>query len=498
MLFKVNNELGSYMVSESADINYEGNSLMTVASIPRSFGIYDSMYDASNNYIDGVADHYGSVRIYSASYNANDPSTYRDYDIRIIRTADQSLLDIDMLSVNGTDALPTYTDFRSIISNQLLHYEKDGLLGVMSVTYQTRNIADQTNVIPWITLYDDDTGDLISTDLFVLQKATVSNSNVLDNSTGILGDGTVTIDLEVTDLLPSGSYRMELKLVTDEIAILYADKEQSSNASITILEHDDRYIALLGDTYTSTIPFGIYFDSGDALTEIVNFTNVSSLSNIYFSDLDQGQIPSYLTNLEISPFSTLESISLSITMIDSYRHNYRLTYVIHAEDGTIGTYYHDLVESAINQEPSYVYKNGGEVELGIDPLVIGYLEAPTIRVEFDLTETYGDYLTTTTNFIPENIGEEAFIEQDYYVTLIPFVGYEIDMNQDTNLGIYQINSTYDHSLSLWGQTLVWHYDFDTVELTKVKNDDSHLKNIMCVSDTIYSGFNTVVDVLPIT
>ena len=496
--FKVNNAAGSYMLSENADILNEGLSQMTTASVPRGLGIYDSMYDEENTYIDGVEDHYGSVRIYSQSYNSNDPSTYKDYDIRIIRTADQNLIDIDSLYVNGIDSLPSYTDFRSIIANQDLNFELDGNQGVMEVTYQTNNIAGQTNVLPWISLYNDDTGDPIDPDLYVLSKGIVSNDNVLNNSTGSLGEGTVTLDLSVTDMLPSGSYRLELELITDELALVYVGKIQSSDANIDVFSYNEQDIALLGDTYTSEIPFGIYYNVEDITTDIVNFSNLGSLTNIYYSELEGSFIPSYLSDIEISPFSTLISVDIEFLMADSYRHLYRLTYTIEAEDGTTQIYYHDLYEAEISSAPSVIYKNGGEIDREISPIEIGYLESPTIRVEFDLTQTYGNHLSISSNFIPSVIGTTAIEDEDYYIISIPYVGYEVDLNQQIELGIYQFETTYDFSIDLWGESLVWSYEFDLIELSKIKNDDSSLVNIMFVSDTIYSGFNTIVDVNEIT
>ncbi len=496
--FKVNNDAGSYMLSENADILNEGSSQMTTASVPRGLGIYDSMYDEENTYIDGVEDHYGSVRIYSQSYNPLDSSTYKDYDIRIIRTADQNLIDIDSLSVNGIDALPSYSDFRSIIATEDLNYELDGSQGVMEVTYQTNNIAGQTNVLPWISLYNDDTGDPIDPDLYILSKGIVSNENVLNNSTGSLGEGTITFDLSVTNLLPSGSYRLELELITDEVVVIYVDKIESSDASIEVLTYNEQDIALMGDTYTSVIPYGIYYNALDSTTDIVNFSNLDSLSNIYYSELEGSLIPSYLSDISISPFSTLISVDVEFLMADSYRHLYRLTYTIEAEDGTIDIYYHDLYEAEISSAPSVIYKNGGEIDKVITPIEIGYLESPTIRVEFDLTEIYGTYLSASSTFIPATLGTTAIEDEDYYTILIPYVGYEVDLNQQIALGIYQFETAYNFSIELWGESLVWSYQFDLIELEKIKNDDSSLVNIMFVSDTIYTGFNTVVDINEIT
>ena len=93
--FGVDASSDAHVISQGASLSYQGLTDQEVASVPRSYGVYEAMYDSNGLYIDSVVDHYGSVRVFSASYDPLDPASYQDYDIRIIRTADQSLSSIE-------------------------------------------------------------------------------------------------------------------------------------------------------------------------------------------------------------------------------------------------------------------------------------------------------------------------------------------------------------------------------------------------------------------
>lgn len=495
--FDVNLDSNTYTIAQGAALIYNQTAMHEQASVPQSFGVYDVLINAlDDTYIDSVTDHYGSVRVFSENYNELIPATYRDYDIRIIRTADQSLSTIESLEVNQQNALPSYTDFRSIESLLDLHYESDGVLGTMNVSYTTMNIANQTNVLPWVRIYDDYTGALIDESLYVLSKGSVSNLNSFNNIDGTFGSGTVMITLEVTDLMPSGAYRFELKLLTDEVAKIYVNKIESSNASIVTITHNQQDIPLISGKYESYIPYGIYYDALDLDTNIVDFTNLDLIQNLYFLNLDENSIPSYLDDLVISPFATLVSVHVEFLMKDAFRHLYQIEYVIKAEDGTIQSTFHDLIEYDISPTPLNLYYNGGELNPLASFIEVSYLDAPTIRIEFELHHFYsafGNNLQMTSSFTPDILLEEAVEGIDYFIHQISSIGFEIDFNQAISIGTYTFDSSYESTIILWGQTLTWLYDFEQIVIKKVKNDNSHLKNIMFVSDTIYSGFNTIVD-----
>lgn len=492
----------SYVIASGASLYDNGTPDLVAATIPLSYGIYDAYYDEiTHELIDSVNDHYGSIRVFSANYDSLNPATYRDYQIRIIRTADASLTSIDLLLVNGSNAMPAIVDFREITATSDLYYEYDGTNGVLSFTYSTLNLSDFYNVLPLITLFDNNTGVKITSSLYRLDKGIVETSEDFNNLTGTWGAGTVDVDFEVTDLLPSGAYRLELELVTGEIAKIYFDKMESANGFLLSIDYDGDILEPVVNLITSTIPFGIYYNASDAVTEIVNFTNLSTLSNVYFSDLIDDQVPDYLTAIEISPFATLVSLDLNIVMLDTYRHQYQITYIIDAEDGTQFTYTHNLDEAVVSATPEHVYQNGGDVDLPFAYLTILYADSSTIRVEFHFDHVYfpsNDQMVMSSVFTPENGADEAIEGSDYFISILSSLGYEVDFNHDTAIGYYDIYASYDSTTFIWGENLSWTYTFDMITIRKVKNDDSHLNNVYFVSDTVFSGFNTIVDIAEIT
>ncbi len=495
--FDVNFDQSTYSIAQGASLTYNDQALHTISSVPQSYGVYDVLIDSlTDTYIDSVTDHYGSIRVYSHDYDPLIPASYRDYDIRIIRTADQNLTGISELMVDGIDALSSYTDFHDVSASVNLNYEKSGDLGVLSVTYQTNNLANGTSLLPWVTVIDVDTGLTLDPSLYHLSKGLVENTNTFNNADGTFGYGSVTIDLEVTDYMPSGDYQLVLNLLSEEVAVIHFNKIESSNANVESLIFNQEEIAPQSDVLDSVIPYGINYSVSDSTTDIVNFTNLSTLSNLYYTNLESGQIPSYLTQLSISPFATLLGVDLSISMLDSYRHTYTITYHLEAEDGTLNTFTHVLTEAVMTSSPSHVYLNGGDVS-SISPYIeIGYLDSPTLRVEFDFNDIYDatyDALTIQSVFVPDNPSDTALPDVDYFIRTLDDIGYEVDFNREISIGYYTFNLSFERSVSLWGETLTWSYDFDDIVIRKIKNDDSKLENIMFVSDTIYSGFNTIVD-----
>ena len=107
-------------------------------------------------------------------------------------------------------------------------------------------------------------------------------------------------------------------------------------------------------------------------------------------------------------------------------------------------------------------------------------------------------LSLHSTFTPDNGSDVAVIGEDYYMSIITGVGYQIDFDQSTPIGYYQTYAAYESSATLWGTNLTWSYVFDTISAYKLKNDESLLVNVTFVSDTVFSGFDTIVDIEEVT
>ncbi len=502
IFFRANTETGSYLSAQGSSFKFNGSGLTSNITIPRALGIYDVIYASpSGAIIDKLDYHHGTVRVFSSEYNASDPLTYKDYQIRIVRTANQFLSSLNSVILNGSSAMPSYSNFRDITLNQMIHFEQSGDLGTLRINYSIMNASDGYALLPMVKLYNHLNTEINPT-LYELSNGIIENNNSFNNLTGVWGLGSGTIEFAVTDKLPSGTYRLELKLVTGEIAQVTFQKVQSANGAIIILEHQGRTVSPIGTTFTSIIPYGLFYQALDAQTKPVNFTNLTSLVGVYQDDIELGLFPSYLDAFNISPFATLQSVALTnIQIFDGYRHRYTLTYQIQAENGSLYTYTHILEEAAISSAPVKVYQDGGEVEQPIDELVVQYFESPTIRIELDVDYVYlpnGSVLLYEFDFTEFNGYGIPVLNQDYFLSYIDEVGYQIDLAKQTPIGTYYFNAIYQNEVTLWGHTLSWMFTFDVIEVEKVQNSQSLIQNVLFVSDTLFSGFNTIVDVQELT
>ena len=493
--FAANTNEGSYQISQNASFSYENETLSEVISIPRSYGVYDLM-SYQGEYIDSVEDHYGSIRVYSNAYNENDPATYKDYEIRVIRTANESLTDITELSVNKEDALSPLDLTTNVTSLVDLNGSNDN---VLIASYQTYNTSDLYDMLNHVEVLHYETSVKVHTSLYRLDYGHVTTSDTFNNLTGSWGYGSFQILFEPLAEFSSGSYTLRTTLLSGETYDIHFTKSESNQKDVTSITYQGQTFIPDTDVLTSYIPYGIYYDSLIDETNIVNFSDLSMIADVYYDTLDLNT-PLYLDSLEISNFSTLISVNLNVTQLVDLRYQYDIIYLIQAEDLTTKTFTHRLIESEIDHEPLSIYKNGGLIDASLD-VDISYSEAPTIRAIYDLDEIFMphvDVFQISQTFDPLNVGETVSESKDYFQNFIANVGYELDFNRHTPKGDYRFQLSYQNDIVLWGHQFTWYFEFDELILHKLENDEAKFKDILFVSDTIFSGFNTIMDTEYIT
>jgi hypothetical protein len=480
-------------ISHGATLSFEGSSQTTSASVPRSYGIYEAMYDASGLYIDSIVDHYGSVRVYSMSYDPLDPASYQDYEIRIIRTADQAITDLESLTIDDVNALPKIYDFNAVTATQSVSPIDQYQKRTLSVLYQTMNLPDLQSIIPYVKLKDSITGLDVDPEFYDLDQGMVETLQSFNNATGSFGEGHFTLDLHLYEALPSGTYYLTITLMTGDIYIISFDKLPSNFAKVTSITYQGVTHEVATDSLTSTIPYGIFYDANISETKIVNFSNLSSLMSIDYLDV-YDLYPSYLDAIELSTFSKIDSIELVIDMVDTVRHRYQIIYHLVAEDLTTSTFTHILLEASPVDVPEAIYVNGSVLDtLSID---IGYNDAPTIHMQYDLDLTFvhtNSPWIITSSFTPYHQGEDATLGLDYVIQSLPQTGYDVDFLKDTPIGTYETTLYYDQQVVLWDTVLTWEYTYQTITYHKLLNDQSMLEDIYFVSDAVFQGFNTIID-----
>ncbi|AUD64719.1 hypothetical protein BK011_03135 [Tenericutes bacterium MZ-XQ] len=488
--FIANTQEGTYQISESASFEYLGTSLLEPISIPRSYGVYDLM-SYEGQYIDSVEDHYGMIRVYSSAYNSTDPSTYKDYDIRVIRTADESITNVLSLSVNGMDALNPSDSTQELTSLLNLNGTNENIL---EVSYETYNIADLYDIIQHVEVYNFDNQVKIHSSYYRLDQGSVSTASTFDNLNGSWGHGSFSISFTPLEHFPSGNYVLKTTLLSGSVYNVHFTKDVSSEKSVLNMVYQGESMTPTDSIYTSSIPYGIFYDASDAHTNMVNFTNLSSFKDVSY-DMINESIPSYLESMTISYFASIRSISLDITKLIDNRYQYDIIYTIEAEDQSTSVFTHRLIETSIASTPTDLYKNGGQTE-SLQSVDVKYEEAPNIRMVYDLDQFYIshiDLLDVTHTFTPLNMAEIAALNQDYFISKIEDVGYEINLNKNTPKGSYEFQMLYANEITLWGETLTWAFSFDLLYINKLRNNESKVEDILFVSDTIFSGFNTIVD-----
>lgn len=480
-------------ISHGASLTFEGSSQTTRSSVPRSYGIYEAMYDASGLYIDSIIDHYGSIRVYSTSYDPLDPASYQDYEIRIIRTADQSIVDLESLTIDDVNALPEIYNYDDVTATQSVSPIDQYQRRTLSVTYQTLNLPDLQSIIPYVKLKDNISGLDVDNNLFELDQGMVETLQTFNNATGSFGEGYFTLELHLYEAFPSGSYDFSIELMTGDTYTITFEKLPSNFAKVTSITYQGVTYDVTTDTTTSIIPYGIFYDVNINETKIVNFSNLSSLNNIDYLEVDN-TYPFYLDAIELSTFSKIESIDLSVDMFDTIRHRYQIIYHLVAEDLTTSTFTHTLIEASPVDTPEAIYVNGSVVDtLSID---IGYNEAPTIRMQYDLDLTFVHTQSPwiiTSSFTPYHQGEAAILGVDYVIQSLPNTGYDVDFLKDIPIGTYETTLDYEQQTVIWDTVLTWEFTYQTIFYNKLLNDQSMLEDIYFVSDAVFQGFNTIID-----
>jgi len=514
--FSVNLVGNTYQLAKNASLYYFYNNQNNLyggneeTSIPSVSGIYDEVYDASTNaLINTFEDYYGSVRVYSESYvydpldESGDPYTFTDYKIRIVRVSAAEFSNLNTLLVNGTNGKPlTIPDLNDVTSTVNVAYKPNGVSGgVVNVTYATTNLANSSELLP-VTNFYDSLGVEVDPALYSLTGGTIATAGIFNHITGSWGAGTVSFTLSTVQALHSGNYTIVITLSTSDVYHIHLFKEESPEATVLSLTFNNQQIAIpaIDKTYTSFVPFGIYYSIEDPTTGIVNFNNLDTILNVSYDNIIGSNLPDYLTALSISPYALITSIDFSVTMYDTYRHSYNIVYNIEAENGTLDTFTHYLVENAVGTEVIQAFNDGDLVNtLPYNAVGFNREEAPTMRFDFDFSTIYfgnDSPLAVESSFLGTGT---ATLGVDYFTSVNNNFGFEAEFTSNTPIGDYQCIMTFSNSKVISsGDVVNWSFTFQTVTITKKLNNNSHLNRINFVSDTTYSGLDTVMDIVEMT
>jgi hypothetical protein len=353
-----------------------------------------------------------------------------------------------------------------------------------------------------VTIFTDGLGNPVDSSLYNLTGGIVATTGTFNPVTGSWGAGTVTYNLSTTQNLPSGDYKITIVLSSSNVYIINFYKEESPEAAVLNFIYNNEAVVIpdLTTSYTSEIPYGMYYQILDSQTNIVNFTNLGSISNVFYDNISGANLPSYLTSLEISPYATLTSITFSVSLYDTYRHRYTITYNITAEDNSVAQFTHYLLEKEVDIDVIESFIDGNVVEtVPYNEIEFEREDSPNVRLNYNFTDIYipnSLFLTVTPTFIGSGT---ATINLHYFIETFRTYGFEVDFSADAPVGEYQFSMNYNHQQEIIpGSTVGWDLLFQTVSITKKLNNNSHLTQINFVSDTVFTGLDTVMDIVELT
>ena len=511
--FSINLDGNTYQLAQKASLYYNYNdqnhlySGNTGAKIPILSGIYGTVYDGGT-LITPMENFYGLVRTYAEAYEydpldeSGDPYTFSDYKIRIVRIADQSFTNLNTLLVNGANAKPSsIPNLKNVTATSQIAYKPSGSSqGTASFTYATNNIPHLADLLP-VTFFTDALGNDVDPSLYSLTGGIVTTSGSFNPVSGTWGAGTVSFSLATTQNLPSGNYKVSIVLSSFDVYVLNFTKQQSPEALVTSFVFNNQVVTLSNSetSYTSEIPYGIFYRSTDSQTNLVNFSNLSSISNVYYNNLTGANLPSYLNALEISPYATLTSISLNVSMYDTYRHRYAITYNIRAENGNTATFTHYLLEKEVNLNVVESFVDGNAVESPYNVVAFEREDSPTVRLNYNFANVYipdSSYLTVAPSFSGSGTAVE---DLHYFIDTFRTYGFEVDFSADAPVGAYHFTMSFANSAQITPSINVsWNLTFQEVTITKKLNNNSHLSQINFVTDTVFTGLDTVMDIALLT
>ncbi|HAQ56510.1 MAG TPA: hypothetical protein DCR44_03815 [Acholeplasmatales bacterium] len=509
-------ETATFSLGYRASFYYEeGNPAACInlpATIQNSYGPYDAsgeLRDVNGNLLDSVLLHSGTIRVYSEAYNYDpldpdaDPITYRDYQVNIVRLEDMAYTAVSALTVDSVAQTPTYTDVHDVDATAFPLYFKpvSTTQGRFVLTYATINVPyGATPHMATRLLNSSDTVMNYGTyyTLAFTNNQTVGGLNVATNT---WAPSTATYTLAITQVLPAGDYTFEVRIGDADIYEFHFTKMISTDALITTIQTTSQTISASGLNWITALPYGMYYVAADTSTRIMEFSNLNTISEIPAASVNTTlNRPSYLTSLAITPFATLVSVDVTINpvLVDGYRHEYIVRFVIRSEAGVETERTHTITERALSPAVTAAY-------WGVNPLEAPYAtqsfereENPNYKYEYGLTYVYKYQNVGLTPTLTYYGSGEPVAGSEYLLTL-QSTGFWLDFYATAPIGIYELTYEYLNSYTygtvghpLEGTVVTWDYAFETVEFTKIGNSNSHLSNISFTSDAVYAGLNTIL------
>jgi hypothetical protein len=512
--FHVNTQ-DNFLLGYRASFFYETGNPNTgfhqTTKIQSAFGLYPldgAYYNASGEIIDQISDYAGKIRVYAEAYDPidQDPLTFRDYSVRIVRLPGTQFTDATLGSVNGTPIdLSAPNDQANVDLTSIPAFYKPTPLpnGQISVTFATANMPFGETPHLSVELRTAAGGFVSQSGNYSITTAANNQSQANQNAaTGVWGNSTATYVFTLQQALASGEYYFRIRVDQTQESIIRFVKQVSDDNLITAITTQNYTITSSGSNFVTDIPYGLYFNPNDSTnTRVLNFTNLPSLSNIPAASLGiTANRPSCLNSLVLSPYSTLVSVSavLNDELESDYLHRYVVTYVVRSESGIVTSYTHTITERLIPSNLSAAYNGVNLITFEPEHIKFPSESSPTIRYEYATANLYA-YLTQGLSANLTYTGARTPVAGTDYVMQIQSTGLQFQFMPSAPVGFYDISydyaNTYTYTATgypLQGKTLQWNIAFQDVLIHKQGSSNAHLNDITFVSDSIYAKADTIL------
>ena len=457
---------------------------------------------------------------------AEDTNVKTTYKLNVIITTEARFEPFKNMKVNGVNA--NYTSENKIVNNVTITNVKatnlvNGYDGKIEFTYGTVNMANgfdlRSNINVYRTGVDSINNILLQGDYTdytnPLNKlelnsqyylSNVDNNGIVyiagekgtgfDSSNNTYKPGIFTLSIELDNNLSKGVFVIEVVYNSDLKYYVFFEKAASNKANLDEIVYN-----------------GYLFKGGEGITDNSG-TNMSkhpfgnSITKADFMHIDEiTKIPSYLDKLVISPLAKFTVDDAKVKKQNG-KQVYTIKYTITAEDGvTNTTFTHYITEEDYSTDIEKVYKNGRVVKTGpfskgtnefIYSSEFEKQESPSYKVEYNLN---GFYITDSSHYFDVklcdsqgNIIENSDILNSITLDITEGRDYEVIFSNDSPSIDYYFKLIYENICSFEDNNqLNWHVEFDPIKLSKLKNRDSYLDNVVFNSESVIASTRTMID-----
>lgn len=408
---------------------------------------------------------------------AEDNTISKEYLVRVI-TINPIELSNPQVNVNENRVTEfSYNgQFLNIFDTRSVHFKN----GSLEIDFRVSNLPNGYDILDNIQLYDQDIRGLdpadyhglIDSDYYTISGGIVKADLFAKDTPNPYWIGNVSFKLTLKQTLHSGRFYIALSYYS-KIYIISFNKEISTENFVYDFSHDTSNGIVTITNFPTGTNNGYMYSQVD-FGKLLEFTSGPLLNN---------NLPTYLSSINISPFSKITEVSLS-----SYRKvgNYYV-YTVHlrivAENESSRLWIHEISEKEVNPNAYRYLKDGNPTN---DTLLEREDKNVTLQVFYNIDNIYGsyDFFVYQSPIQRRLAGKVNFeIDGDYqdYLSINIDDSLRFRFNENTLPGEYKISFKYSRSdiitVNGTSHVITWDFLFNDIIIVKNQSKNSYLNNI---------------------